>query len=264
MKAVFMGKCKRSAARSLDWLVARGCEVAAVVAAKPDRFTVEEQRLDLVAERHGLPLVEDTELYDAIADPAGSPLDLEGVDLVLSVLFWKRIREPLISLGRLGCLNFHPAPLPDVRGLGGYNMAVLEELEEWGVSCHFVDEQFDTGDLVRVDRFLIDPDTATAWSVDLDSQERLYELFTSVLSSALAGEELPRSPQGEGRYISGDEMDAMRRIGPGDDVGRKLRAFWYPPWPGALLEVEGHDLTVVDERLLAELATVYRQAGRVP
>jgi len=43
MKAVFMGKCKRSAARALDWLVDQGCEVAAVVAAKPDRFTVEEQ-----------------------------------------------------------------------------------------------------------------------------------------------------------------------------------------------------------------------------
>lgn len=264
MKAVFMGKCKRSAARSLDWLAAQGCEVAAVVAAKPDRFTVEEQRLDLVAERHGLPLVEDTELYDAIADPASSAIDLEGVDLVLSVLFWKRIREPLISLGRLGCLNFHPAPLPDVRGLGGYNMAVLEELDEWGVSCHFVDAQFDTGDLVRVDRFPIDPETATAWSVDLDSQEHLYELFTGVMTTALAGQELPRSPQGEGRYISGEETEAMRRIRPGDDVGRKLRAFWYPPWPGALLEVEGRDLTVVDERLLAELATVYRQAGRVP
>jgi methionyl-tRNA formyltransferase len=264
MKAVFMGKCKRSVARSLEWLVGHGCEIAAVVSAEPDRFTVEEQRLDLVAERHGLPLVQHTDLYDAIADPAGSELDLEGVDLVLSVLFWKRIREPLISLGGLGCLNFHPAPLPDVRGLGGYNMAVLEGLDEWGVSCHFVDEQFDTGDLVQVDRFPIDPATATAWSVDLESQERLYAQFTDVMGRALAGEELPRSPQGEGRYISFDDMEAMRRIRPGDDVGRKLRAFWYPPWPGALIEVEGRELSVVDDALLAELATVYRQAGRMP
>jgi methionyl-tRNA formyltransferase len=264
MKAVFMGKCKRSAARSLEWLLEQGCEVAAVVSAEPDRFTVEEQRLDKVAERHGLPLVDDTDLYDAIADPAGSELDLEGVDVVLSVLFWKRIREPLISLGRLGCLNFHPAPLPDVRGLGGYNMAVLEGLDEWGVSCHFVDEQFDTGDLVQVNRFPIDPDTATAWSVDVDSQERLFKLFTGVLGLALAGEELPRSLQGEGRYISGEEMYAQRRIQPGDDVGRKLRAFWYPPWPGALIEVEGRELSVVDEALLADVAAAYRRAGRVP
>jgi methionyl-tRNA formyltransferase len=264
VKAVFMGKCKRSVARSLEWLVGQGCEVAAVVTSEPDRFTVEEQRVDLVAERHGLKLVQDSDLYDAIADPASSELDLGDVDVVVSVLFWKLIREPLISLGRLGCLNFHPAPLPDVRGLGGYNFAVLEGLDEWGVSCHYVDERFDTGDLVQVDRFPIDPATATAWSVDLDSQERLYAQFTDVMGRLLAGEELPREPQGEGRYISGDEMYGQRLIKPGEDAERKLRAFWYPPWPGALVQVDGRELTVVDDGLLQELAATYRAAGRVP
>ena len=48
-----MAKCKRSAARALEWLVAEGADVAAVVASEPDRFTREEQRVDLVAERHG-------------------------------------------------------------------------------------------------------------------------------------------------------------------------------------------------------------------
>ena len=79
-----------------------------------------------------------------------------GVDVVISFLFWRLIREPLISLGRVGCLNFHPAPLPDFRGLGGYNVAMLDGLREWGVSCHFVDEGFDTGDIVEVERFPID------------------------------------------------------------------------------------------------------------
>ena len=115
---------------------------------------------------------------------------------MISFLFWKLIREPLISLGRIGCLNFHPAPLPDFRGLGGYNVAVLEGLDEWGVSCHFVDEHFDTGALVEVERFAIDPAGETAFSLDLKSQERLLGLFRSVMSRVLAGEELPRRPQG--------------------------------------------------------------------
>ena len=67
-EGVFMGKCKRSAARGARLARrSRACDVAAVVAAEPDRFTREEQRLDLVAQRHGLPLVDDEELY---ADPA--------------------------------------------------------------------------------------------------------------------------------------------------------------------------------------------------
>jgi methionyl-tRNA formyltransferase len=255
MRVVFMGKCKRSAARALRWLVEQGIEVAAVVASEPDAWTREEQRLDLVAERHGLPLVGDEELY------AAPP---EDVDVVISFLFWKRIREPLLSLGRIGCLNFHPAPLPDLRGLGGYNVAILEGRPDWGVSCHYVDETLDTGDLVEVVRFPIDQQTETAFSLDLRSQERLLELFQRVMAKALAGEELPREPQGEGRYVDRAEFESLRVVRPGDDLERKLRAFWYPPHPGAVLEVDGQHVTLVDERLLAEVANAYRDAGRIP
>jgi methionyl-tRNA formyltransferase len=254
-----MGKCKRSAARALDWLVAQGVEVLGVVAAAPDRFTVQEQRLDLVAQRHGLPLRSDDDLYAAI--DAG---ELRDVDLVISFLFWKRIRPPLIALGQLGCLNFHPAPLPDFRGLGGYNVAVLEGLSEWGVSCHYVDEELDTGDLVAVDRFAIDPERETAFSLDLVSQERLLALFQRVLGELLAGHELPRSPQGEGRYVDAAELESLRALRPGDDVERKLRAFWYPPWPGATIELDGRRLTLVDDERLAEVARALRAAGQVP
>jgi methionyl-tRNA formyltransferase len=255
MRAVFLAKCKRSAARALDWLVGAGCEVAAVLASEPDRWTQEEQRVDLIAERHGLALLSEEELY---ADP---PAD---VDVVISFLYWKLIREPLVSLGRIGCLNFHPAPLPDLRGLGGYNIAILEGFDDWGVSCHFVDEHFDTGDLVRVERFPLDHANATAFSLDLESQEQLLKLFQQVMSHALRGEELPRTPQGESRYVTRAEFEELRRVRPGDDVERKLRAFWYPPHSGAVIEVDGRLLTLVDERLLAETADAYRAAGLVP
>lgn len=250
-----MGKCKRSAARALDWLVEQGVDVAAVVAAEPDRFTREEQRLDLVARRHGLALVDDEELYAAPPD---------DVDLVLSFLFWKRIRPPLIALGRGGCLNFHPAPLPDLRGLGGYNVAILEDRADWGVSCHFVDDGFDTGDLVEVERFPIDRQAETALSLDLKSQERLLGLFRRVLGQVLAGEALPREPQGRGRYVDRAEFEALRVVRPGDALERKLRAFWYPPYPGAVLETDAGPLTLVDERLLADAAEAYLDAGRIP
>jgi methionyl-tRNA formyltransferase len=250
-----MGKSKRSAVLALDWLVANGVDVVAVVAPEPDEVTHEQQRLDLAASRHGLPLTSEAELY---ADP---PAD---VDVVVSFLFWNLIREPLISLGRAGCLNFHPAPLPDYRGVGGYNVAILDALESWGVSCHFVDEHFDTGDLVEVERFPIDQDAETAFSLDLKSQEHLLALFERVMQRLLAGEDLPRSPQQDGRYVSRAEFEELRVVRPGDDLLRKLRAFWYPPWPGAVLDVDGRRLTLVDESLLGDVAAAYRDAGRLP
>jgi methionyl-tRNA formyltransferase len=42
--------------------------------------------------------------------------------------------------------------------------AILEQWREYGVTVHWLDEQFDTGDVVRVDRWSIDPDVETAAS----------------------------------------------------------------------------------------------------
>jgi methionyl-tRNA formyltransferase len=262
VRAIFMGKHKRSAARALEHLVASGCEVAAVVCPADPGEAAEAQRVDLVAERHGLRLATDDDLYAEIESGA-----LRDVDLVLSFLFWKRIRKPLIELGTIGCLNFHPAPLPDMRGVGGFNVAILEDLPEWGVSAHFVDEQFDTGDIVRVDRFPIDRERETALSLDLKSQARLLALFRDVVDQAMAGRELARETQGEGRYVTFAEMEELRRIRPDDDaatVARRIRAYWYPPHDGAAVEIAGQTMTLVDRGLLADAARAYRDAGVFP
>ncbi|MGH2803338.1 MAG: formyl transferase, partial [Thermoleophilaceae bacterium] len=117
---------------------------------------------------------------------------------------------------------------------------------------------------VEVERFPIDPARETAFSLDLASQERLLGLFERVMERLLAGEELPRVPQGDGRYVTREELERLRTVRPGDDLERKLRAFWYPPYPGAVLEVDGRRLTLVDDRLLGEVADAYRDAGRLP
>jgi methionyl-tRNA formyltransferase len=127
-----------------------------------------------------------------------------------------------------------------------------------------VDDQIDTGDLVEVERFPIEAAGETALSLDALSQERLLALFQRVVERALSGAELPREPQGEGRYVSRAELEELRVVRPGDDLERKLRAFWYPPWPGAVVEIEGRRLTLVDDRLLGEVARAYRDAGVVP
>ncbi len=256
-----MGKHKRSAVGALEHLVQRGVEVVAVVAPPEPGAAADSQRLDRAAERSGVELTSDDELYARIERG-----ELADVDLVLSFLFWKRLRAPLIDLPRIGCLNFHPAPLPDVRGMGGFNVAILEGFAEWGVSGHFVDQDFDTGDLLRVDRFQIAPD-ATALSLDIESQARLLALFCDVVDMAVDGTDLPRTPQGEGRYVTKDEFEAMRRVPPGEDaetLERRIRAFWYPPYDGATIEIAGRTVSLVDRALLAEIAKANKEAGRLP
>jgi methionyl-tRNA formyltransferase len=267
MRCVYMGKHKRSVVGGLEHLLATGWDVVAVVAPPADDRAAESQRLDLAAERAGLPLVSDDDLYAAIEDPAGAKVDLGEIDAVFSFLFWKRIQPPLIELGAAGCLNFHPAPLPDMRGLGGYNVAILEDWPEWGVSAHYVGGEFDTGDLVRVDRFPIDRARETALSLAFRSQQRLLELFRWTADELAAGRELPRAPQGDGRYVTREEFERLRAVRPGDPpdlTARRIRAYWYPPHDGATLEVDGQTVTLLDRALLAEVAEAYRDAGVQP
>jgi methionyl-tRNA formyltransferase len=257
VRVVYLAKHKRSAARALEHLVQRGWDVAAVVVDPPDSHTVDTQRVDLVADRHGLRMAGDEELYDG---------SLSDLDLVVSFLFPRLLRPPLIELPRLACLNFHPAPLPDLRGLGGFNVAILEGRAEYGVSVHHVAETFDTGDIVEVERFAIDRGAETAWSLDLKSQERLLGLFQRVTDRLLAGGSLAREPQGDGRYVTREEFESLRivRLGdPPDETARRIRAFWYPPFEGAVLEVDGRRYTLVDQPLLEELGRRLRE-GEVP
>jgi methionyl-tRNA formyltransferase len=267
MRCVYMGKHKRSAVGGLEHLLATGWEVAAVVAPAEGGDAAEAQRLDLAAQRAGVPLVSDEDLYAAIENPSAAALDLTAIDAVFSFLFWKRIRQPLIELGATGCLNFHPAPLPDMRGLGGYNVAILEDWPEWGVSAHFVDVEFDTGDIVRVDRFPIDRERETALSLDFRSQRRLLDLFRWTADELAAGAELPRTTQADGRYVTREEFEALRAVrldDPPDLTTRRIRAFWYPPYDGAALDLDGRTVTLVDRGLLGEVAEAYRDAGVLP
>ncbi len=42
----------------------------------------------------------------------------------------------------------HPGPLPGFRGARGYNYALLEGVEEYGATLHWMTDQFDDGDIV--------------------------------------------------------------------------------------------------------------------
>jgi methionyl-tRNA formyltransferase len=50
-------------------------------------------------------------------------------------------------------VNFHPAPLPRGRGAYPLPVAILEEAPTWGISCHKVEHEFDSGDVLKTVEF---------------------------------------------------------------------------------------------------------------
>ena len=264
MRVLFLGR-KPAASEALEYLLERNVDVAAVVA-RPRRQTVHwSPRLVDTAEKCGLPVRSVEHLYEILdGRRSDASIDLTDIDLVLSFLYWKRIERPLIELGSIGCVNFHPAPLPEFRGLGGYNFAIYEEHTEWGVSAHFVEETFDTGPLIEVRKFPINPAEETAFTLEQRSQKELLEVFRGVIDRAMEDGSLSGEPQDRGRYISRSEFEEIRAIRPNDsaeEIHRKIRAFWYPPYPGAAIELDGEEFTLVDREILHRVGRRYHESG---
>jgi methionyl-tRNA formyltransferase len=66
-------------------------------------------------------------------------------DLILVIDFGHMIKEPLLSMARLGCINIHPSLLPSYRGSAPVQRALMDGLEVTGVTIFRLDEGMDSG-----------------------------------------------------------------------------------------------------------------------
>jgi methionyl-tRNA formyltransferase len=243
MKVLFMGR-KLVSANALQWSIDSGFDVVGVIT---------DAHLDVsptrdVAIENGVSLYTYDAAVGAIRDGT------LAFDLGVSLVYWQILKEPFLSHPKLGIINFHPAPLPDYKGTGGYNVAIMDGLERWGVSAHYVDAGIDTGPIIEVARFEVDASHETALSLENKCQKYMLELFVSTMLRVKKLGILPTTRNAGGRYISRQEMEEMKKINSGDDIDRKIRAFWFPPYQGAYVELGGHQYTVVNSMILEQLA----------
>jgi methionyl-tRNA formyltransferase len=245
MKIIFMGR-KKYSAELIEWTLSQGVEIVAVVT--DSHFT--NSPTAKKASELKIPVISMEEAEEILNEAN------HNIDLVVSYLFWRKIKDPLISGPKYGCINFHPAILPDWRGTAGYNIAILNKLSEWGATAHYVDNEIDTGNIIRTFKFNFDYRLETAVSLEKKTQEIQLELYKSVLLDVLSKGRLASVKQEnhQGRYISRLEMEEMKKINlEEDDIDLKIRAFWFPPYDGAYIEANGEKYTLVNNFILKQL-----------
>jgi methionyl-tRNA formyltransferase len=114
-------------------------------------------------------------------------------DLVLSIYLNQLIKAELINLPSQGTLNIHPALLPRHRGLFPYFWVIAAGETETGVTIHWVDEKFDTGDLLLQERLTVEP-TDTIISLSYKSAVTGAAMLVEAVRLVAAGQP-PRRPQ---------------------------------------------------------------------
>lgn len=157
--------------------------------------------------------------------------------------------KQLIGRASIAAINFHPAP-PEYPGSGCINFALYDEVSEYGVTAHFMNEFVDNGKILEVRRFPITtfdnlPTVLSRTHSELlnlcsDFISGLHSDSESFLKKKLAASEA-EAWRGEARRLK--ELDALQKIDihvSAKELKRVIRATnidGYPP------EIELHGYT---------------------
>lgn len=192
MRVLFWGT-PEFAVPSLRALQEEGHLVVAVVT-QPDRpagrgRTTRPGPIKVEASSEEIPVLqpEDPNSAEFVETLRGLPVDISVV-----VAYGRILSEEVIDLPPLGSINVHASLLPELRGAGPVNWAIIRGHENSGVSIMRIVKEMDAGPILyRVEsRF---PDDITAGELT----ERLAEMGATALVEALAQMEAGDLPEHE-------------------------------------------------------------------
>lgn len=160
MKIVFFGT-PPFAAQVLQDLFKSGIDVVAVVS-KPDRpqgrsLTPVATPVKVAAQMHNpsLPIYQP----DVVSDLSFSPiLEAHHADLFVVVAYGEIIKQHLLDMPRLGCINLHASILPKYRGAAPIQQCIINGETESGVTIIHMVKKMDAGDAISVVKVPITPD----------------------------------------------------------------------------------------------------------
>jgi methionyl-tRNA formyltransferase len=165
-------------------------------------------------------------------------------DLIVVAAFGQILRKRVLELPRLGCINVHASLLPRWRGAAPIQAAILHGDEATGATIMQMDPGIDTGDILRQERMVIQPDD-TAGTLSERLAEAGASLLLQTLPDYLAGRISPQ-PQEEAQAtyapMLSKEEGLLDFSQPAEALERRVRAF--NPWPGAYLPWQGGFLKV--------------------
>lgn len=164
-------------------------------------------------------------------------------NLVVSVGYDYRVPDRILSIPSRGCLNLHPSYLPYNRGKSPNVWSIVDGTPA-GVTLHYMDEEFDTGDIVARRKVDIDfSDTGKDLHNRLERAQ--FQLFTETWPSIENGEvDATAQSKEAGTYHSTSDFMELCELDPTEEVTireflDRLRALTFPPFDNAKVEIEG-------------------------
>ena len=170
-------------------------------------------------------------------------------DLIVTCAYGQIIPKTLLDLPKLGCINVHASLLPKLRGGAPIHRAIMDGLEETGITIMYMDEHMDTGDV-------IDKDTV---KIDLDDNLDSLTQKLIVCAKALLIKTLPTLIDGTSKRTKQSDSDAtyaniIKKEDELIDFSRKTREVYdkiraLDPVPGAYFTMNGEVVKVYSSEM---------------
>ncbi len=158
-------------------------------------------------------------------------------ELLIVVAYGQILRQNVLDLPRLGCVNVHSSILPRWRGAAPIQWAILAGDRQTGVSTQKMVLKLDAGDVLAVENTEVRPD-----DTGQTLHDRLAGLGAKVLSKTIEGlvsGTLAAVPQDESQVTIATKLTKdMERLDPTKTIAeldRQVRAL--TPWPGTSVTV---------------------------
>jgi len=167
-------------------------------------------------------------------------------DVIAVVAYGRILPQRVLDIPPKGCINIHASVLPAYRGSAPYQWAVLDGLEETGVTAMYLCREMDAGDLIETSKTPIGPDETAG--------ELLNRL--AVLGAELLSKTMGRLAQGAVEGIPQDHSLATyapmldKAMSPIDwnktaqQIHDHVRGL--NPWPVATMELQGKRFKVYE------------------
>jgi len=175
-------------------------------------------------------------------------------DLIVVAAFGQILRQNVLDMPPLGCINVHASLLPRWRGAAPIQAAILNGDAQTGVTIMLMDAGVDTGAILSQRSELIrDADTAAVLSEKLAQigAELLIETLPNYLNNSISPHEQPYQGMTYAPMIKKDDAKLDFKLS-AQDLDRKIRA--YNPWPGAFTTWRGNPLKFLNSHVLESLS----------
>jgi methionyl-tRNA formyltransferase len=220
-------------------------EVVAVVT-QPDKPIGRDQRIEpppvkKEIERTRIPILQPPRIKDS---QAIEKIRGFAPDLIVVVAYGQILPRDVLQIPRLACLNLHASLLPRWRGAAPIQAAIAAGDCETGITTMYMDEGFDTGDILLQRNVEILPND-TGGSL----HDRLAQIASETLLESLrliAVGSAPRIPQDNAQATYAPKLKREHGLidwsESAEAIERKIRA--YNPWPGAFMKVDSQNLKI--------------------